>query len=133
MSLRMTAPPKKDGSPARRLSLSLGKSMTILVKVVPVMPTRPCLFCLSLQDDSVFADFEADKEERAFLVRISFDGYGCCHGPFKKMSGDASRRFFELVSDESFEGPELQTLLHSYFQENSDLIWKEALASHRLL
>jgi len=107
--------------------------MAIFARVVPVMPTRPCLFCLSLQDGSVFADFDADREERAFLVRISFDGYGCCQGPFKKMSADASRRFFEIVSDESVDDPELQSLLHSYFEENADVIWRDALTSHELL
>jgi hypothetical protein len=43
----------------------------------PMLPTRPCRFCLSLQGASVFADFDVDADGRVFAVRVSFDGYGC--------------------------------------------------------
>jgi hypothetical protein len=42
-----------------------------------VMPSRPCRICFSLQGGAVFADFDVDADERLYLVRISFDGYGC--------------------------------------------------------
>ena len=31
----------------------------------PMLPTRPCRFCLSLQHDSVFADFDVDGDRTA--------------------------------------------------------------------
>ncbi|MEZ5379680.1 MAG: hypothetical protein R2733_24490 [Acidimicrobiales bacterium] len=39
--------------------------------------TRPCAYSLAL-GDVAFADFSLDDEGRLFVVRISFDGYGCC-------------------------------------------------------
>jgi len=44
----------------------------------PMLPSRPCRFCLSLQGGSVFSDFDVDPDGRVFAVRVSFDGYGCC-------------------------------------------------------
>lgn len=38
--------------------------------------SRPCDYCFSLLDGSVFVDFEI-KDALSYLVRISFDGYGC--------------------------------------------------------
>src|SRR5579871_6352723 len=35
-------------------------TMSITVQLYPVMPSRPCSFCLSLQGGSVFADFDKD-------------------------------------------------------------------------
>ncbi len=42
------------------------------------MPTRPCQYCLAMQNDSVFADFGVDEKGCLYLLRISYDGYGCC-------------------------------------------------------
>jgi hypothetical protein len=107
--------------------------MAILARVAPVMPTRPCRFCIGLQDDSVFADFEVDEDGRAFLVRISFDGYGCCDGEFRKMSSADSRTLIAAVERGSFEDPKIGTVLRSYFQENAGMIWEDALTTHALL
>ena len=107
--------------------------MPLAVQVFPTTPTRPCRFCLSLQDGSVFADFDVDEEGRVFLRRISFDGYGCCDGEFKKMSTDDSRRLMASVDRGAVESPEIKELLRAYFDKNSDVIWSDALTSHDLL
>ena len=97
------------------------------------MPTRPCRFCIALQDDSVFADFDIDAEGRAFLVRISFDGYGCCGGDFKKMPPGDSRTLIAAAERGSFEDPKIEMVLRSYFQKNAGVIWEDALTTHELL
>jgi hypothetical protein len=107
--------------------------MSVSAQIFPVMPTRPCRFCLSLQDGSVFADFDVDAETRAFLRRISFDGYGCCSGDFKKMNSEDSRLLIEAVESGSVEDPKIETLLRRHFSENAGSIWSDALASHDLL
>ena len=107
--------------------------MPISVQVYPTMPTRPCRFCLSLQDDSVFADFDVDPEGRAFLRRISFDGYGCCKGDFTKMSFEESRVLIEAAESGALEDPKIDALLRGYFGKNVGTIWSDALASHELL
>ncbi|MFV0468707.1 MAG: hypothetical protein ACK5MK_07260 [Dysgonomonas sp.] len=43
-----------------------------------LMPTRPCDYGLASQGDSVFADFGISEKGSLYLVRISYDGYGCC-------------------------------------------------------
>ena len=67
------------------------------------------------------------------LRRISFDGYGCCDGAFKKMSADASRTLLATLERAAVEDPIIETLLRSYFQENADVIWNDALTTHELL
>ena len=107
--------------------------MTFVARVAQVGLTRPCRFCIALQEDGVFADFDVDEEGRAFLVRISFDGYGCCDGDFKKMSLEDSRTLIAEVERGSFEDPKVEMVLRSYFQENAGAIWEDALTTHELL
>ena len=99
------------------------------------MPTRPCRFCLGLQDDSVFADFDVDDEGRVRLLRISFDGYGCCSaaGGFKKMSPEDSRLFVGAVDRGDVGDRKIEAALRTYFRENSEAIWSDALTDHELL
>ncbi len=107
--------------------------MPILVRVFQQVPSRPCRFCLSLQNDSVFADFDVDEEGHAFLRRISFDGYGCCSGEFKKMALGDSRILIDSVARGVVQDPQIEIVLRTYFEENADVIWSDALASHDLL
>ena len=83
----------------------------------------------------MFADFDVDEEGRAVLLRISFDGFGCCDGAgsFKKMGIDDSRVLIELVHRGPIVDPKIEAILRAYFRENSDLIWSDALANHELL
>ena len=108
-------------------------AMLIAVQVFPAMHSRPCRFCLSLQDGSVFADFDVDEEGRAFLLRISFDGYGCCGGEFKKMSLDDSHTLIAAVDQGAVQDPRIEMLLRTNLQKNTHLIWDDALATHELL
>src|SRR5262249_31859335 len=96
---------------------------------------RPCRYCLGLQDDSVFADFDLDNKGRIFLLRISFDGYGCCTTAkdVRPMSPDISNRLIHLVEANNFGSGELAAILSQYFRENSDVIWLDALEAHNLL
>jgi len=103
------------------------------IRIFPPMATRPCRFCLSLQDDSVFADFNVDNDGNVVLIRISFDGFGCCRGFFKKMSAVDSRVLLESVQRGAVEDPKVERILRNYFEENSDIIWREALTDHDLL
>jgi hypothetical protein len=107
--------------------------MAISVRVFPTMEARPCRFCLSLQDDSVFADFDVDEDGHAFLRRISFDGYGCCSGEFKKMALDDSRFLIASVESDAVEDPKIEIVLRTYLEENAGAIWEDALTTHDLL
>ncbi len=96
-------------------------------------PFRKCVFCLSLQGGSVFADFDLDSERNVFLRRISFDGYGCCNGDFKKMTAGNSRLLIDAVDRDIFTDPSIEELLRSYFSDHADAIGTDALADHELV
>jgi hypothetical protein len=109
--------------------------MTIAVRIFPPMPSRSCRFCLSLQDDSVFADFDVDDRGLVFLRRISFDGYGCCDVPetIKRMSNADSLALVEAHDRGEVGGREITTVLRAYFLDNIDVIWSDALIHHGLI
>lgn len=99
------------------------------------MPSRRCRFCLALQGDAVFADFDVDAEGCVVLCRISFDGFGCCttHETINPMSGDDSRLLLEAVARNAVDDPRIESLLLAYFRQNTHAIWPDALTEHGLL
>ena len=107
----------------------------MLRRISAPTPTRPCRFSLGLQADSVFADFDVDSVDRVFLRRISFDGYGCCTAPdtIRRMSVDESRTLLESVCRDAIEDSKVEVILRSYFRENADVLWEDALSEHDLL
>jgi hypothetical protein len=100
----------------------------------PMLPTRPCRFCLALQGGSVFADFDVDSDDRVFVVRISFDGYGCCHAPADvgRMNAHDSAALLGMVQAGAFD-ERAAPVLRNYFQQIRAALWSDALARHRLL
>lgn len=104
------------------------------IRLADMAHSRPCRYCLALQDDSVFADFDIDEEGRVFLVRISFDGFGCCPTrTARPMNPDVSGRFIKQIEDCDVSNREFAAILENYFKENEDVIWKDALEEHQLL
>ena len=97
--------------------------------------SRPCRFCLCLQGGSVFADFNIDSDGRVFLVRISFDGYGCCEteGKVARMPLEESHKLVELVNTDDVNRDEIREILYRYFDQNQNVIWRDALEDHELL
>src|SRR6188508_2868325 len=109
--------------------------MSIAVQTYPVIPNRPCSFCLCLQGGSVFVDFDTDDDDLTSLRRISFDGYGCCDvgQSITKMSSADSRVLLDAIARGELGSVEVEGVLQRYFRENKDLIGSEALAEHDLL
>ena len=100
----------------------------------PMLPSRPCRFCLCLQEGCVFADFDVDTDGRVFAVRVSFDGHGCCHteGNIGRMNEHDSKALLEMV-DKDMLGHEAETILRSYFSANRDVFWRDALEENDLV
>jgi hypothetical protein len=100
----------------------------------PMLPSRPCRFCLSLRGGSVFADFDVDPDGRVFAVRVSFDGYGCCDAPADvgRMRMHDSDALLAMVEQGSIEATAAD-VLRAYFQQNRDAFWSDALAHHDLI
>jgi hypothetical protein len=100
----------------------------------PMLPSRPCRFCLALQGGSVFADFDVDPDGRVFAVRVSFDGYGCCHAPAAvgRISLRDSEALLAMVQRGSIDAA-AAPVLRAYFQQHRDAFWPDALARYGLL
>ena len=81
--------------------------------------SRPCTYSLAL-GDVAFADFSVDDEGRLVVVRISFDGYGCCDPDaltIEPMDADDSLDLIaRLDSDEQLETDHVRGLLRNYFE-----------------
>src|SRR4051812_26892164 len=107
----------------------------MLRRISPPMSSRPSRFSLGLQDDSVFADFDVDSDGHVFLRRISFDGYGCCTAPdtIRRMPMNESRMLLESVDREAVGDPHIEVILRTYFRENADVLWEDALSENELL
>jgi hypothetical protein len=105
------------------------------IALSPPMPSRPCRFCLSLQGDSVFADFDVDPDGRVFAVRVSFDGYGCCRAPADvgRMDLRDSEALLAMVQQGAVDEAVAAAALRTYFQQNRNAFWSDALADHGLL
>jgi hypothetical protein len=69
------------------------------------------------------------------LVRISFDGYGCCatEGKVARMPIDESHRLVSLVNTDDVDSDEIREILYRYFDQNQNAIWQDALEEHELL
>ncbi|HLP84822.1 MAG TPA: hypothetical protein VK157_10780 [Phycisphaerales bacterium] len=108
--------------------------MSIHAAAFPVMPTRPCSFCLSLQGGSVFADFDTDSGGTVPLRRISFDGYGCCDATAAaKMSPADSRVLLDALARGALASEVVGDVLTRFFRQRQDIIWSDALKQHGLL
>ena len=125
--LLAAAPAKPSGGREREVVMS--------ISLYPPMPTRPCRFCLCLQDGAVFADFDVDAQGRVFAVRVSFDGYGCCTTPESvgRMTAQDSQALLAMVAAGLLDVDAADRVLSQYFEENRQVIWEDALRDHGLL
>jgi hypothetical protein len=105
------------------------------IELWDVMPSRPCRICFSLQGGSVFADFDVDGEHRLYLVRISFDGYGCCHAPLDvgRLREEDSARLLNMAGRRAIDPMAAEPILRGYFAENEARLWSDALREHGLV
>lgn len=99
------------------------------------MPTRPCEYGLALQDDAVFADFGLSKEGALYLVRISYDGYGCCEPEtvISEMDEVKSKQLILAIETNELTSSETQEIVSSYFREHKHVLWEDALLEHEII
>ena len=111
--------------------------MTIQIRSFDPMPTRPCRYCLAMQDDSVFVDFDIDDNGCLYIIRISYDGYGCCHpknnGTLGVMGGETTKHFIKLIEGNDLNKTEASTILSQHLKQNKEVIWEDALRDHGLI
>ena len=97
---------------------------------------RKAAYILAL-GDVAFSDFGVDEDGRLYLLRISFDGYGCCtpdHDAVTSMSARDSQDLIERMgSDELLDTDHVRTLLRRYFEAHRAVLWEDALVEWGLV
>jgi len=98
--------------------------------------TRPCAYSLAL-GDIAFADFGLDGDGLLYILRISFDGHGCCTPDTTSVSPMALEDSIDLVGrmddEEQLQTEDVRSLLRRYFEANRGVIWEDALVEWGLV
>lgn len=97
--------------------------------------SRPSDFCFSLFDGSVFVDF-AKKCGLIYLLRISFDGFGCYSvpGDSNPLGKERSKSFLKIVRGGIKDKTELLGLIKTALKINRSLLdADEPLKKYKLL
>lgn len=91
-------------------------------------------YYLGYMDGCVFLDFSNYDSERVSLIRISFDGYGCCELGKNSvpLNEDDSRTFKDIIKKDVKEQRVLLRLVKHAIGLNKKLIWNDALEEYHL-
>lgn len=96
-------------------------------------PTRPAGYYLCYLDGCVFMDFNKNQTNQIQLVRISFDGYGCCNVQnATPMDSNDAKAFTAMMKAQTLDQSLLLTIIKKTIAANKDLIWEDALAKYGL-
>jgi hypothetical protein len=96
--------------------------------------SRPADYYLGCLDGSVFIDFNNSTHNQICLVRISFDGHGCCELGDKAipMNPSDSETFRKLIQDNISDESSLSTIIKKTLADNRKFIWEDALDEYGL-
>lgn len=86
-------------------------------------------------DGSVFIDFNKVQGDKIALIRISFDGYGCCNLGDKvvPLDKEESTVFKSLLQNEIINQDILTAIVKKAIALNKDNIWMDALKKYNLI
>ena len=119
-----------DSFPASRWQ----EPMTFSIhKCQPMLPTRPCLYCLSFNNSCVFADFDL-ADDRLYIVRISFDGHGCYRldDPTWSISPEDSSRMIDWIESDNVDHDAMRGVLTEYLCRRKTSKFDDALVYNGL-
>jgi hypothetical protein len=97
--------------------------------------TRKADYHLGCLDGSVFIDLNLSEDNRIYLRRISFDGYGCCNldDVVNSLSYEDSLRFIEEFKKENLDDRVMTSLVKELIKINKDHIWTDAIEEYGLI
>jgi len=97
---------------------------------------RPCSYSFAMQDDGVFADFNLLANGCLSLVRISFDGFGCCStqdvGELGVVNKQDSEKLIRAFEKDRFD-IDILNIVSTYLSDNIHHLWGDALECHELV
>jgi len=107
------------------------------IRSTTAMNTRPCKYALAMQNHSVFADFDIDEFGCLYLVRISYDGFGCCRidnaDDINRINKTDSQLLIRSIEQNSLQRKTIQRIVLNHLKANAEHLWKDALEFHNLL
>lgn len=97
--------------------------------------TRKSDYYLGCLDSSVFIDFNRSDDNRIYLRRISFDGYGCCNleKDTNHLNHEDSQKFIEEIEKEKLEQETITLLVKKVIKINKEYIWSDAIKQYGLI
>lgn len=100
-----------------------------------MLSSRKADYYLCCLDASVFIDFNLSDQNTIYLVRISFDGFGCCNlsGNISHLSMTDSELFINQMKKETLNQMIITKLVKKLIKANLDLIWRDALERYNLI
>lgn len=110
----------------------MNQDLNFFITTMPV--SRPADYYLGCCDGSVYIDFKNYDPEIVCLVRISFDGFGCCNlgTGAKPMDIADSKAFKDIINTQILNQDKLAEIIKKTIQINRDLIWEDAIAEYGL-
>ncbi|GAL87394.1 hypothetical protein MYP_4624 [Sporocytophaga myxococcoides] len=96
---------------------------------------RKADYYLGCLDGSVFIDLNLSDDNRIYLRRISFDGYGCCslNDVVNCLSIEDSLRFIKEFKKETLDDRAIASLVKELIKINKDHIWADAIEEYDLM
>lgn len=103
---------------------------------IATMPdTRKADYYFGCLDSSVFIDFNRSHDNLIYLVRISFDGYGCCNLDELShcLNTEESQCFIKEMEKRKFDQMTMIKLIKEAINLNKKHIWGDALKEYELM
>lgn len=101
-----------------------------------MMPTsRPADYFLGCLEGAVFMDFNLSADNRVYLCRISFDGYGCCNldDRAESLGPEDTQSFLEEIQKEKLDQVAIGRLVKEAIRINQADIWSDATEEYGFL
>ena len=98
-------------------------------------PSRTADYQFSCLGGCVFVDFNQGKDQRIYLKRTSFDGFGCCNleDPVRALHRQDSELFLYIANQRPLHQKALTLLTRMSIGLNKDQIWSDAIEQYNLL
>lgn len=101
---------------------------------ITTMPaSRPADYYLTCLDGCVFLDFN-NINGVIYLVRMSFDGFGCCNlgAESKPLNEVDSAQFIGMFQRQCLEQNIMEILVKKLVLINQSIIWQDAIEQYNL-
>lgn len=115
------------------IEFPIDSEMTFFKTTMPI--SRKTDYCLECLDSSIFLDFNVSDENLVFLIRISFDGYGCCdfEENSKSLTIEDSKIFIKFINQDELFQNIIRIFVKKAIAINKENIWIDALNEYELL